>query len=122
MSDVPPPAPIMVGGYGTAGGYKFSEDEVDSVIKQWEDLLAHLNDDLADANNIKNVKPPAAEFASEDFVNKGANPSGDTLLKQHERMRDYVSNFITALRAAKNKISVAEQESRDQMNQQAKGV
>ncbi|MYW92198.1 hypothetical protein G3I59_16715 [Amycolatopsis rubida] len=121
-SDVPPTPPIMVGGYGTAGGYKFSEDEIDSVIKQWEDLLAHMNDDLTDARKIKEVQPPAKEFASEDFVSQGANPSGETLLQQHQRMYDYVNNFITALRAAKNKIKVSEQENRDQMNKQAKGA
>ncbi|MGW7535185.1 hypothetical protein [Amycolatopsis sp. NPDC054798] len=113
MSDVPPPAPIMVGGYGSAGGYKFSEDEVDSVIKQWEDLRVNLNKDLSDARFIADVKRPADEFASNDFIAKGANPSGQTLLEQHQRMVDYVTNFITALKAAKNKITVAEQEARD---------
>jgi hypothetical protein len=117
MSEVPPPAPIKVGNYGTAGGYQFSEDEVDSVIKQWEDLLANLAKDLTDANNIAEVKPPADEFASHDFIDKGANPSGNTLVEQHQRMHDYVFNFITALKAAKNKISYNEQQQRDKMNQ-----
>lgn len=120
-NDVPPPPPIMVGGYGTAGGYKFSEDEIDSVIKQWEDLHAHLNDDLTDAHKIKEVKPPADEFASHDFVDQGANPSGATLLEQHQRMYDYVGNFITALRAAKNKINIAEQKHRDELAASSKG-
>ncbi|MET7990448.1 hypothetical protein ABZU76_06015 [Amycolatopsis sp. NPDC005232] len=116
MSDVPPPAPIKVGSYGTAGGYQFSEEEVDSVITQWEDLLAHLSDDLGKAQAISDVKAPADEFASHDFINKGSNPSGQTLLLQHQRMHDYVSNFITALKAAKNKITYHEQEQRDALN------
>ena len=113
MSEVPPVPPIQVGGYGPAGGYKFSADEVDGVIKQWEDLLANAQDDLAQATTIANVKAPADEFASNDFIGKGANPSGQSLLEQHRRMVDYTQNFITALKAAKNKITVAEQEAAD---------
>jgi hypothetical protein len=113
MSEVPPVPPIQVGGYGQAGGYKFSDGEVDAVIKQWEDLLANTRTDLAQARIIANVKAPADEYASNDFVDKGSNPSGQTLLDQHQRMVDYTNNFITALRAAKNKITVAEQEAAD---------
>ncbi|MDT8915490.1 hypothetical protein [Amycolatopsis sp. PS_44_ISF1] len=47
------------------------------------------------------------------FIDQGANPPGQTLLDQHQRMVDYIGNFITALNAAKNKITVAEQEARD---------
>ena len=113
MAEVPPPAPIQVGGYGPAGGYKFSSDEVDSVITKWQDLLDNLNTDLKHARTIAGVRRPADEPASNDFIDKGANPSGTTLLDQHDRMVQYVNNFITALKAAKNKITVAEQEARD---------
>jgi hypothetical protein len=116
MSDVPPPPPIMVGSYGSGGGYKFSEDEIDGVIKQWEDLLTNMGKDLRDAQNIAYVTPPADEFASHDFINKGADPSGKTLLEQHQRMHDYVSNFIEALRAAKNKITLDQQRQRDKLD------
>jgi hypothetical protein len=113
MSEVPPVPPVQVGGYGPAGGYKFSADEVDAVIKQWEGVLADARTDLAQARIIANVKAPADEFASNDYINKGANPSGQSLLEQHQRMVDYTTNFITALKAAKNKITVAEQEAAD---------
>ncbi|WP_432849000.1 hypothetical protein ACQPXB_49390 [Amycolatopsis sp. CA-161197] len=113
MSDVPPPAPIKVGNYGAAGGYQFDEDEVDSVIKQWNDLLTNVDEDLRHAQAIADVTRPADEFASNDFVDKGANPSGQTLVTQHQRMHDYVVNFITALNAAKNKITFHEQQQRD---------
>ncbi|MDT8910491.1 hypothetical protein [Amycolatopsis sp. PS_44_ISF1] len=117
MAEVPPPAPIQVGGYGPAGGYKFEANEVDSVIKQWQDLLDDLNTDLKQARTIAEVRRPADEPASNDFIDKGANPSGTTLLEQHQRMVQYVNNFITALKAAKNKITVAEQEARDSASQ-----
>ena len=105
--------PIQVGGYGPSGGYKFSADEVDAVIKQWEDLLTNVQDDLQHARTIADVKAPADEYASNDFISKGADPSGQSLLEQHQRMVDYTKNFITALKAAKNKITVAEQEAAD---------
>ncbi|MDT8911013.1 hypothetical protein [Amycolatopsis sp. PS_44_ISF1] len=113
MSEVPPIPPVQVGGYGPAGGYKFSADEVDGVIKQWENLLVEARKDLEHARTVANVKAPANEFASDDFIAKGANPSGQSLLEQHQRMVDYTTNFITALKAAKNKIAVAEQEAAD---------
>ena len=122
MSEVPAPAPIQVDGYGPAGGYKFSADEVDSVITKWEDLLTNLKDDLLNARTIAGVKRPADEPASNDFIDKGANPSGQTLLEQHQRMSDYVANYITALKAAKNKITVAEQEARDSAGKSGKGA
>ncbi|WP_326567320.1 hypothetical protein VSH64_36610 [Amycolatopsis rhabdoformis] len=113
MSDVPPTPPIKVGSYGTGGGYQFNDDEVDGVINQWQALADNLKTDLGRATTIAQVKAPADEFASGDFVKGGANPSGQTLLDQHQRMVDYVNNFITALKAAKNKITVAEQHARD---------
>ncbi|MBB4687294.1 hypothetical protein [Amycolatopsis jiangsuensis] len=118
---VPEVPPIMVGGYGSSGGYKFSEDEVDAVIKQWEDLLTDLTKDRVHAQNIADVKPPADEVASHTFINQGANPSGKSLLDEHNKMVKYTQNFITALTAAKNKITVNEQENRDRLAQQDKG-
>lgn len=52
---LPPVPPIQVGSYGKGGGYKFSEDEIDSVIKQWEDLLDDLKNDLDSAERIANA-------------------------------------------------------------------
>ncbi|SEP54146.1 hypothetical protein [Amycolatopsis saalfeldensis] len=113
MADIPPVPPIQVGSYGQGGGYKFSEGEVDGVIKQWEDMLHDCQDDLTKARLIANVTPPGDEPASHNFVETGANPSGQSLLDQNQAMVDYVNNFLTALRAAKNKITVAEQEAAD---------
>ncbi|RJQ88889.1 hypothetical protein D5S19_05720 [Amycolatopsis panacis] len=110
----------MVGGYGKAGGYEFSAEEVDGVIKQWQDLLADLAADRQHAEAVANVQAPADEVASHTFINNGANPSGQSLLDEHNKMVKYTRNFITALTAAKNKITVAEQEHREQLAQQDK--
>ena len=115
--DIPPVAPIMVDGYGKAGGYKFDADQVDGVIKQWEDLLHDLRQDKALADQVAEVKPPGDEVASKRFVHDGAGPSGRSLQDENQKMIDYVNNYITALRAAKNKITVEEQQHQDTLKQ-----
>lgn len=119
---VPPVPPIMVGSYGKAGGYKFTEDEVDSVIKQWDDLLTDLSKDRQLAIAVASVKPPADEVASHTFVNQGANPSGQSLMDEHEKMVAYTKNFIDALTAAKKKITVAELHNADEMKKQGQSA
>ncbi|NYI88506.1 hypothetical protein HNR02_001829 [Amycolatopsis endophytica] len=100
LTEVPPPAPIKVGNGGSAGGYEFSPDEVRGVISKWKELLTDLQTDLSNANTIAEVKPPGQEFASGDFVNRAAKVSGETLQLQHQRMVDYVKNYIEALQKA----------------------
>ncbi len=115
--DIPPVAPIMVDGYGKAGGYKFDADQVDSVIKQWEDLVTDLLADKQMAEQVANVRPPSDEVASNRFVHDGAGPSGRSLLEENKKMVDYATNYLTALRAAKNKISVEEQKHQQTLKQ-----
>ncbi|WP_027933229.1 hypothetical protein [Amycolatopsis thermoflava] len=100
LTEVPPPAPIQVGGNGSPGGYQFSPDEVRGVISKWKELRDDLQTDLANAQAVARVAPPGKEFASGDFVNKAAKASGETLLLQHQRMVDYVHNYIAALEKA----------------------
>ena len=121
MSEVPPAAPIQVGSSGTAGGYKFNHDEVKGVISQWKQLKVDLATDLRNAQQIANVQPPGKEFASGDFVSQGADPSGQTLLEQHQRMSDYVDNYIAALEKASGNITNAEDDAQQAVNKQNKG-
>ena len=122
MSEVPPAAPIQVGSGGTAGGYKFSPDQVDSVINQWKTLLEDLKTDVTNATTIAQVKPPGQEFASSDFVNTGAKLSGNTLLEQHQRMVQYVTNYIDALEKASGKIAQAEDQAASAAGKTGQGV
>ncbi|MBB4685620.1 hypothetical protein [Amycolatopsis jiangsuensis] len=119
--ELPPVPPIQVDGYGPGGGYKFDADQIDGVIKQWEDMLVDLQNDRDHAHNIAYVKAPGDEVASHTFINNGAGPSGQSLLAQHQAMVDYTVNFIRALRAAKNKITVEEQKAADDANAAGKG-
>lgn len=112
LTSVPPPAPIQVGNNGAAGGYKFDPDQVQGVINQWQTLLDNINDDIKNAELIAKVKAPGQEFASSQFIQQGAGPSGDTLLQQHQRMREYVMNYIDALQKASGKIAQSEDDAR----------
>ncbi|NIH77713.1 hypothetical protein [Amycolatopsis viridis] len=112
LTEVPPPAPIKVGGNGTAGGYEFTPDDVRAVISKWKALLTDLQTDLSNANTVAEVRPPGKEFASEDFVTKGAQGSGTTLQLQHQRMVDYVQRYIEALEKAAGIVEDAEHDTR----------
>lgn len=122
LTSVPPPAPIQVGNNGTPGGYKFDPDQVQDVINQWQKLLDGLEDDLNNARQIAEVQPPGKEFASSDFIQKGAGPSGDTLLQQHQRMKTYVQNYIDALQKASGKIAQSDDDARKAAAQQGQGI
>jgi conjugal transfer/entry exclusion protein len=109
MSEVPPAAPIQVGSGGSPGGYKFEPGQVDAVLKQWQDLYDELQTDISHALKIEGVTAPGQEFASADFINTGAKVSGHTLLEQHQKMSDYVANYILALQKASGKVEQGEQ-------------
>ena len=88
-------------GGGGSGGYVFSPEEIDAVIKQWQDLYDELQEDERHAQSVADVKPPGLEFASSDFTDV-AGPSGKMLLDQVQRMRQYVRDYIQALTDARD--------------------
>jgi hypothetical protein len=122
LTSVPPPAPIQVGTNGSSGGYKFDPDQVQSVITKWQTLHDNLQHDIEQAKRIAHVVAPGQEFASGDFIQKGASPSGGTLLQQHERMRDYVQQYIEALTKASGKIAQSEHDAQQAAAQQGQGT
>lgn len=122
LTSVPPPAPIQVGNNGSPGGYKFDPDQVQGVINKWQALLDDVQTDIKDAQRIAAVRPPGQEFASSDFIQQGAGPSGDTLLQQHQRMRDYIKNYIDALQQASGKIAQNEDDAQQAAAQQGRDI
>lgn len=122
LTSVPPPAPIQVGSNGSPGGYKFDPDQVQSVISKWQKLRDDIENDLRQAQVIAGVRAPGQEFASGDFIQQGAGPSGDTLLQQHLRMREYVQNYITALQQASGQIAQSEDDAQQAAAQQGQGT
>ncbi|MBN6035657.1 hypothetical protein [Amycolatopsis sp. 195334CR] len=89
---------------GNGGGFTFQGDQIDAVIKKWKDLLDDLDNDYTDAELMAAVKAPGKEFASGDFA-KLAGPSVKAFMDQNQKMRDYVTNYIDALEAAKNSMT-----------------
>ncbi|EHR63949.1 hypothetical protein [Saccharomonospora cyanea] len=115
-------APAVAGAPApSSGGYKFSREEIDDVIRQWEDLHGKLNDDYRRAQDMALVRPPGAEPASEDFT-ACANPSGRAFLQATQKMMDYVQKYIEALRNARDGITTREEQSQEDINSVGSGV
>ncbi len=115
-------APAVAGAPApSSGGYKFSREEIDDVIRQWEDLHTKLMDDYREAESMANVRPPGAEPASEDFTSS-ANPSGKAFAKATLKMADYVQKYIEALRNARDGITTRETESQEDISKVGSGV
>lgn len=109
LTSIPDVAPIQVGSKGSSGGYKFSADQVQGVINQWQDLLSDLVDDQQSISMMTwAAKPPGKEFASGDYIDKGLNPSTQTLAQQNQRMITYVQDYIKALEQASGRIQQTE--------------
>lgn len=94
---------------GGSGGYVFSPEEIDEVIKQWEELLDDIMQDEDHVRTIATVQAPGREFASGDFKD-AAGPSGEMLAEQTKRMRRYVSAYINALKNAKHATQAQDQQ------------
>ncbi|WP_020669134.1 hypothetical protein [Amycolatopsis nigrescens] len=120
LKDVPPPPPIQVGTGGQPGGFKFEPEQVGAVITKWRDLLDELTKDRYQAEMVAKVRAPGEEFASGDFV-KVANPSGQTLLEQNERMIQYVQNYISALESAQKGLQQGEDDAVQAVQKQGQG-
>lgn len=107
-------APIIAGAPAPAngGGFKFSAEELDTIIQEWEDLHEILTFDEYQARAMAQLQPPGQEFASANFV-KYANPSGKAFLEAITRMQRYVGEYIHSLRDAREHISTREQQSQE---------
>jgi hypothetical protein len=81
MSDllaVTGPTSAVANGDGT-GGYKFSPDELQEIIKEWKGILTDLRTLQKTAQRMVQVQPPGDEDASKHFAQK-ANESGRAYL------------------------------------------
>ncbi|WP_197319582.1 hypothetical protein [Saccharomonospora sp. NB11] len=115
-------APAIAGAPApSSGGYRFSREEIDSVISQWEDLHSNLLDDYRQAEGMARVRPPGSEPASQDFTSS-ANPSGQAFAEATMRMIKYVEKYIEALRNARDGITTREEQTEDTVNQFGSGV
>lgn len=109
------------GGADGSGGYVFSPEEVDEVIKQWQELLDGLEVDRKEARVVASVRGPGAEFASSDFE-QAARPSGRMLYEQTQRMCEYVAKYIQALKDARDATVTRDQEAREHVGDTGDGM
>src|SRR5699024_2929458 len=100
---------------GGSGGYVFSREEIDGVIKQWEDLRDELEADLREANIIADVDGPGREFASGDFES-AAHSSGRTLRNQMVRMRDYANEYLRGLKEARDSTQAQDEQAKEDVD------
>jgi hypothetical protein len=84
---------------GEGGGYKFSPDELQEIIKEWTGIRDDLRELQKTAQRMVRVRPPGNEDASNRFA-EAANNSGNAYLKHNQEMQDYVSSYIKKLQAA----------------------
>lgn len=103
------------GGGGSGGGYTFTPEEIDEVIRQWEDLRDGLMEDEYEARLVAGVRGPGTEFASGDFE-KAAGPSGEALLQQTVQMREYCAKYIQALKDAKGATETQNEQAREDIS------
>jgi hypothetical protein len=71
---------------------------------------------------IASANPPAVDPASGHFVSQGSDPSGQTLLEQHQRMLNYVANYIQALQQASGQIQQVDDETQQSINKAGQGA
>lgn len=90
------------------GGFHFEPEQIDAVIRRWEDLRTMVEDDEMDAQRVANVAAPGKEFASGDFATAG-KASGETLIRQKRMMIDYITRYIDSLKAAKEQMQTTEE-------------
>ncbi|WP_232212825.1 hypothetical protein [Saccharomonospora saliphila] len=94
------------------GGFAFSPEEIDAIIKEWRNLSSDLKFDHTQASIMAQVQSPGAEFASADFAER-ANPSAEAFLQAYEKMMAYVNAYINALENAKQQISTQDEQAQE---------
>lgn len=99
----------------TNGGFTFTPEELGAVITEWEALRDSLMIDLREAEYLARIVPPGQEFASNDFTNS-ANPSGKAFLEATKRMIRYTTEYIDALKKARDKLTVRDEQAQEDIS------
>ncbi|OLT43204.1 hypothetical protein BJF85_02815 [Saccharomonospora sp. CUA-673] len=106
---------------GNGGGYRFDPEEIDNVIRQWEQLRDDLEKDLIQVEKVANVDKPAEEPASTMFVGS-AGQSGQALLEQTNAMINHCNEYIKALKNAKGVTEATDEQAADDARQSGNGM
>ncbi|HEX6354024.1 hypothetical protein [Actinophytocola sp.] len=108
--------PYEAGGGGTGGQFMFASlEELDSLIKRWEDErdgIQRDKDAIADAYHM--IKDPAADVMSR--VQASASKDSVANMWHHsDAMLRYAENYIQKLKDSRAQIQVMEDGAHDQM-------
>jgi hypothetical protein len=108
--------PYEAGGGGTGGQYMFANvEELDSLIKRWEDERDGIQKDkdaIADAYHL--VKAPAGDIMSQ--LQTGASQDSLANMWHHsDAMLQYAENYIAKLKASRAQIQIMEDGAQDQI-------
>lgn len=83
------------------GTFSFDPDELQSLIKKWEDLADSYEQSALNADSVIRIKGPGDDFASKAHA-KSANTSGQSYLDYLEHNRRYCLTQAQAFQSALN--------------------
>jgi hypothetical protein len=105
-----------VGGAPGAGqSYSYSPDQLQAIIKKYDDILRSLMEVRSATQYIAMADPPADEAASVQFAQK-ANNSGRAFAQAHQQAITYVQGEINKLKAVLQQYNQAEDANAEQAN------
>ncbi len=84
---------------GGGGGYRFTPSELESVLRQWQQLHASLLQAKSSVHTMTEVQAPASDTASQNATS-AASQSGQAYQDHLAAMLDYSERYITALQTA----------------------
>jgi hypothetical protein len=84
-----------------SGSFSFDPDELQSLIKKWEDLADSYDASAENATTMGRITPPGGDFASEAH-SKAANDSGKSYYQYLKKNAQYCSDQAQLFRAALN--------------------
>jgi hypothetical protein len=84
-----------------SGSFSFDPDELQSLIREWEDLADSYTASAREAQNMGRVTPPGEDFASEAHA-KAANISGASYIEYLAKNSQYCNDQAQLFRAALN--------------------
>ncbi|HEX4226554.1 MAG TPA: PE domain-containing protein [Pseudonocardiaceae bacterium] len=93
---------------GGGGGYQFTPSELESVLGQWQQLQATLQDAQTSVENMTDVQPPATDTASQTATS-AASRSGQAYQDHLNAMVQYSQEYVQALQTALTNYQNAEE-------------
>ncbi len=84
-----------------SGSFSFDPDELQSLIKKWQDLADSYSESGRSAESMALITPPGGDFASEAHA-EAANGSGTSYLTYLARNAQYCKEQAEIFQAALN--------------------